>query len=92
MAKPAASSKLNVKEPSLVAYQNSHSDMPTSTVKHIQRAAANDAALPFLYEATNHEIRFRDERDPKPRSRQSSTFTNPKPSKEWLEEGRSFTR
>ena len=38
----------------------------TSSVKHIQRAAANDQPLPFLYEATNHEIRFRDERDPHP--------------------------
>ena len=32
----------------------------TSNTKHVQRWAANDEALPFLYEATNHEIRFRD--------------------------------
>ena len=37
----------------------------TSTLKQIQRAAANDQPLPFVYEATNHEIRFRDERDPR---------------------------
>jgi type I restriction enzyme R subunit len=27
----------------------------TSSLKFIQRAAANDQPLPFLYEATNHE-------------------------------------
>lgn len=49
----------------------------TSTLKHIQRAAANDEPLPFLYEATNYEIRFRDERDPKPRSRYVFHFHQP---------------
>ncbi len=62
----------------------------TSTVKHIQRAAANDAALSFLYEATNHEIRFRDERDPHPRSRNVFHFHKPETLKAWIEEGRSF--
>ena len=33
-----------------------------SELKFIQRAAANDEPLPFLYEATNHEIRFRHDR------------------------------
>ncbi len=62
----------------------------TSTVKHIQRASANDAALPFLYEATNNEIRFRDERDPKPRSRPVFHFHQPETFKQWLEEGRTL--
>jgi type I restriction enzyme R subunit len=41
----------------------------TSQIKHSQRWAANDEPLPFLSEATNHVIRFRDDRDPAPRSR-----------------------
>lgn len=35
----------------------------TSKTEHIQSWAAEGEPLPFLYEATNHEIRFRDERD-----------------------------
>ena len=62
----------------------------TSTLKHIQRAAANDQPLPFLYEATNHEIRFRDERDPSPRSRYVFHFHEPNTLKNWIEEGRSL--
>ena len=38
----------------------------TSHSKHIDRWVPEDQPLPFLYEATNHEIRFRDERDPSP--------------------------
>ena len=48
----------------------------TSELKYIQRTAANDEPLPFLYEATNHEIRFRDERDPNPRFRFYFTSIN----------------
>lgn len=62
----------------------------TSSLKHIQRAAANDQPLPFLYEATNNEIRFRDERDPKPRSRPVFHFHQPETFKQWLEEGRTL--
>jgi type I restriction enzyme R subunit len=62
----------------------------TSRLKHIQRAAANDQPLPYLYEATNHEIRFRDERDPSPRSRYVFHFHTPETLKDWLEEGRSL--
>ncbi len=58
-----------------------------SGLKHIQRAAANDGPLPFLYEATNHEIRFRDERDPQPRSRNIFHFHRPETLKSWLEAG-----
>ncbi|MBI3187645.1 MAG: DEAD/DEAH box helicase family protein, partial [Gammaproteobacteria bacterium] len=57
-----------------------------STVKFIERWAANDQPLPFLYEATNHEVRFRDERDPHPRSRNLFHFHKPETLKEWLEE------
>jgi len=41
----------------------------SSTVKFIERWVPDDQPLPLLYEATNHEIRFRDVRDPHPRSR-----------------------
>jgi type I restriction enzyme R subunit len=59
----------------------------TSTLTHLQRAANDDQPLPFLYEATNHEIRFRDERDPAPRSRNVFHFHKPETLKAWLEEG-----
>lgn len=55
-----------------------------SDLKHIQRSAANDQPLPFLYEATNHEIRFRDEHDPQPRSRNLFHFHQPATLKKWL--------
>ena len=58
----------------------------TSNTKHIERWVPNDQSLPFLYEATNHEIRFRDERDPHPRSRFVFHFHKPETLKEWLEE------
>ena len=56
----------------------------TSDLKHTQRSAANDEPLPFLYEATNHEIRFRDEHDPQPRSRNIFHFHQPATLKKWL--------
>ncbi|MEE9492680.1 MAG: DEAD/DEAH box helicase family protein [Gammaproteobacteria bacterium] len=59
----------------------------TSNTKHIKRWAPENRPLPFLYEATNHEIRFRDERDPNPRSRNVFHFHNPHTLKSWLEEG-----
>lgn len=58
----------------------------TSKTKDIQRWVPDDQALPFLYEATNHEIRFRDERDPKPRSRPVFHFHKPETLHEWLQE------
>jgi type I restriction enzyme R subunit len=58
----------------------------TSRVKHIERAVTESDPLPFLYEATNHEIRFRDERDPQPRSRFVFHFHQPETLKELLEE------
>jgi type I restriction enzyme R subunit len=61
-------------------YASSHS-------KHIERWVPADQPLPFLYEATNHEIRFRDERDPHPRSRYVFNFHRPETLKAWLEEG-----
>ncbi len=62
----------------------------TSQTKHIERWVPEDQPLPFLYEATNHEIRFRDERDPKSRSRYVFHFHRPKTLKDWLEQGDSF--
>lgn len=59
----------------------------TSNVQFIERWLPNDQPLPFLYEATNHEIRFRDERDPAPRSRNVFHFHRPETFKAWLEEG-----
>jgi type I restriction enzyme R subunit len=59
----------------------------TSQTKHIQRWAAEGEPLPFLYEATNHEIRFRDERDPAPRSRNLFHFHQPLTLKAWVEGG-----
>jgi type I restriction enzyme R subunit len=61
-----------------------------SATKDIKRWVADGQPLPFLYEATNHEIRFRDERDPKPRSRNLFHFHQPETLKKWLEEGKSF--
>ena len=59
----------------------------TSNTKFIQRWVPDEQPLPFLYEATNNEIRFRDERDPQPRSRNVFHFHKPETFKEWLEEG-----
>ena len=59
----------------------------TSNTKHIERWTPEGEPLPFLYEATNHEIRFRDERDPYPRSRFVFHFHKPETFKAWLEEG-----
>ena len=62
----------------------------TSDTKFIRRWADDDQPLPFLYEATNIETRFRDERDPAPRSRNVFHFHQPKTLKLWLEEGDTF--
>ena len=64
----------------------------TSHTKHIERWVAANEPLPFLYEATNHEIRFRDERDPHPRSRFIFHFHRPETLKDWLEEGTTLRR
>jgi len=62
----------------------------TSKTNHIQRWVADDQPLPFLYEATNHEIRFRDERDPVPRSRFVFHFHKPETLHEWLQEAQTL--
>lgn len=62
----------------------------TSNTKFIKRWAEEGKPLPFLYEATNHEIRYRDGRDPNPRSRKVYHFHQPKTLKSWLEDGDSF--
>lgn len=58
----------------------------TSNTKYIQRWVADDQPLPFLYEATNVEIRFRDERDPHPRLREVFHFHRPETLHEWLQQ------
>ncbi|MES9837678.1 MAG: DEAD/DEAH box helicase family protein [Candidatus Thiodiazotropha sp.] len=58
----------------------------TSHIKFIERWVAEDQPLPLLYEATNHEIRFRDERDPHPRSRNIFHFHRPETLLDWLQD------
>jgi len=48
-----------------------------SKVNYVERWLLNDQPLPFLYQLTNHEIGFRDERDPHPRSRFVFHFHKP---------------
>jgi hypothetical protein len=55
-----------------------------SGVKHVEKWQDK---LPFTYEATNHEIRFCDWRDPHARSRYVFYFHRPETLKVWLEEG-----
>jgi type I restriction enzyme R subunit len=56
----------------------------TSHSQHIERWVPHDQPLPFLFEATNLEIRFRDQRDPAPRSRSVFHFHRPQTLKSWL--------
>jgi type I restriction enzyme R subunit len=58
-----------------------------SKTKFIQRWAEQ---LPFTYEATNHEIRFCDWRDPFARSRYVFHFHKPETLKNWLEQSDTF--
>ena len=62
----------------------------TSQTKNIRRWVGDDEPLPFLYEATNVEIYFRDERDPKPRSRTMFHFHQPETCHRWLKEETTF--
>jgi len=62
----------------------------TSQTKNIRRWVCDDEPLPFLYEATNIEIYFRDERDPKPRSRTVFHFHQPETCHRWLKESTTF--
>jgi len=57
-----------------------------SKLDFIQRWSGPKEPLPFLYEATNQEIRFRDERDPNPRSRFVFHFHKPETLHAWLKE------
>jgi len=47
---------------------------------------SNDKPLPFIYESTGTITRFRDIRDPKPRSREVFSFHRPETLREWLQE------
>jgi hypothetical protein len=64
-----------------------------SNIKHIQRWSANSAPLLFRFEAINHVIRCRDERDPAPRSRNGFHVHKPETIKERRQkwETRQFT-
>ncbi|WP_416768873.1 DEAD/DEAH box helicase family protein [Sulfurimonas sp. ST-25] len=46
--------------------------------------------LPFIYESTGTLTRFRDERDPKPRSREVFSFHRPETLREWLGQSESL--
>lgn len=61
--------------------QQSHRYAISST-KFVQRWSE---ILPYTYEATNHEIRFCDWRDPYARSRYIFHFNRPEKLQEWLE-------
>lgn len=71
-----------------VSEQNA--DYINSETGFMQRWVPADQPLPFQYEATNNEIRFCDNRDPKPRSRHIFHFHRPETLKERLEQGSSF--
>ncbi len=58
----------------------------SSVFKFARRWVPEGQALPFIYEATNNEIRFRNERDPHPRSRNLFHFHRPATLKTWLEQ------
>lgn len=58
----------------------------TSGTKFIRRWVGDDEPLPFLYEATNYEVRFRDERDPSTRSRNLFHFHQPETLHIWLQQ------
>lgn len=45
---------------------------------------SDEIFIPFIYESTGAITRFRDERDPKPRSREVFSFHRPETLKEWL--------
>lgn len=62
----------------------------TSHTPYVERAVADGKPLPFLYEATNNEIRFRDERDPKPRSRNIFYFHKPETLLAWLKDDKTL--
>ena len=51
---------------------------------------ANSHPLPFIYESTGVLTRFRDERDPKPRSRPVFSFHRPETLREWLTQAHSL--
>ncbi len=47
---------------------------------------SDDTPLPFIYESTGSLTRFRDDRDPRPRSREVFSFHKPETLVDWLEE------
>ncbi|KUJ72507.1 type I restriction-modification enzyme R subunit C-terminal domain-containing protein [Thiomicrospira sp. WB1] len=61
-----------------------------SSTAHIKRWANPGEPLPFLYEATNQEVFFRDERDPKPRSRRVFHFHRPETLHDWVQQSDTF--
>ena len=58
-----------------------------SKVKHVERWVPEGKPLPILCEATNHETRLRDERDPTLRFRVIFHFQKTETLETWLEEG-----
>lgn len=59
----------------------------TCKLKHLK----NDP-LPFVYESTGEVTRFKDFRDPKPRSRPVFTFHRPETLRKWLQQDKSLRK
>ena len=51
---------------------------------------SNRQPLPFIYESTGTITRFRDERDPKPRSREVFSFHRPQTLQKWFKESKTL--
>ena len=67
----------------ITTFEEQTGDYATSKLQWIQQGAP----LPFLYEATGVITRFTDQRDPKPRSRQTFSFHRPETLRRWLNQG-----
>ncbi len=57
------------------------SDYAAAKLRYVQHSGI---PLPFLYQATGVIIRFTDQRDPKPRSREVFSFHRPETLRDWL--------
>ena len=53
---------------------------------------ADSSSLPFIYESTGVLTRFRDDRDPKPRSREVFSFHRPETLEAWLEDDKTLRK
>lgn len=72
---------------SITTVEDQTAEYASAKLKWVQNTGR---PLPFLYEATGVLIRFTDQRDPKPRSREVFSFHRPETLREWLGQGRSL--